>query len=186
MRDLQASSHVRSNHSTPRSCTATGTRPVSRTARESGSSSNSGSKARAHASKSSPVPTPRRRAHDLHVLLRHRLLRQPGGFEGFVWSGDVATATFPSRSPDQSTVLVDLDSRQRPCVLIRDDDLVTGVDQVLDFERMSSTLRQRRSTTPRDRLATSRAAPGSAASRRRPPDRRRVDQSPARRRVAAR
>ena len=24
-------------------------------------------------------------AHDLHVLLRHRLLREPGGFEGFVW-----------------------------------------------------------------------------------------------------
>src|SRR4030095_3468330 len=26
-----------------------------------------------------------RGSHDLHVLLRHRLLREAGGFEGFVW-----------------------------------------------------------------------------------------------------
>ena len=38
------------------------------------------------------VPCVEHPAHDLHVLLRHRLLRQPGGFEGFRPCGVVAHA----------------------------------------------------------------------------------------------
>ena len=73
--------------------------------------------------------------HDLHVLLRHRLLRQPGGFEGFGsipvatchaqhlaapqrpdWKNCISTSTpLPWPSPD---------SGQR-------DDVIAGIDQLV-------------------------------------------------------
>ena len=55
--------------------------------------------------------------HQLHVLLRHRLLRQPHGFEGFGSVGVLADAIEPAAAQlvNPEDALVDLDSAPLAC-----------------------------------------------------------------------
>ena len=76
--------------------------------------------------------------HDLNVLLRHRLLAQPGGFEGF---GHVRVHLHPDRlsvpeRPHLSEAHVDGDSRglRTPPLVDDDDDALPGVDEVLGLK----------------------------------------------------
>src|SRR5918994_4675603 len=72
--------------------------------------------------------------HDLDVLLRHRLLRQPDGFEGFV-TGRVLAATrklSASNRVDERFRLIDFDAAALGASaesLNRDYRIPTGVDQ---------------------------------------------------------
>src|SRR5436190_11711713 len=76
--------------------------------------------------------------HSFHILLRHRLVRQPYGFEGFFarWVKVHPNGPPASHCPDHREPLVDLDLAQlaSPGVMDHCDDAVTCVEHLLELE----------------------------------------------------
>ena len=85
-----------------------------------------------------PAPQVVQAADEFHVLLRHRLLLKPGGFEGFVPGHKEAHLTdhaVGERGEHGTDGLTDRDTRSLDPSLVRDqgDDRVGDVDQLLRF-----------------------------------------------------
>src|SRR5215207_11516545 len=75
-------------------------------------------------------------ADNLHVLLRHRLLPQPGGLEGLVWLVEPLEADcLPvAEGPDGAVPALDLNAACAPLSTHcrYHDDAVAGIDEPLD------------------------------------------------------
>ena len=115
------------------------------------------------------------RPHDLHVLLRHRLLRQPGGFEGF---GVGCRRPAARRSCRRGTSTDDADSRWST----RDAAAPCHVPTMV--EQRARGLRASMNLVDLERRSRSKSRPMSAESLRSPrgPDRLRAAPGTARRR----
>jgi hypothetical protein len=77
-------------------------------------------------------------AHKLDVLFRHRLLRQPGGFEGVVAGGEVLhpyhQATPQREERKEGFIERDPAARATPSLATSDEQAVAKVDDLLGFE----------------------------------------------------